>query len=131
MKSGVVIGVVVVFVLMFFGLVVAQDDDFLADAKSDFEKSKAEAEARFDERSAELDTEFDEYQKKVLIGFGTGFVFIFVLVLVSIIVFIWALIDILRAKNENNWKILWVVVCLFLGIIGAIIYLFVGRKQKK
>jgi len=55
---------------------------------------------------------------------------ILLFVLVSFIAFIWAIIDILKAKNETNWKILWVIICLFLGLIGVIIYYFVGRKQK-
>ncbi len=51
-------------------------------------------------------------------------------ILASLIALIWGLIDILKAKNDTTWKILWVIVCLFLGIFGVIIYFFVGRKQK-
>ncbi len=41
-----------------------------------------------------------------------------------------ALIDILKNEFEENNKIVWVLVVLFLGIIGAILYYFIGRNQK-
>lgn len=56
---------------------------------------------------------------------------ILILAIISIIAFFWALINILTAKNDTNWKILWVLLCLFLGIIGVIIYLCIGRKERK
>lgn len=52
------------------------------------------------------------------------------IVLVWIIIFIWALVDMLKAKKEAEWKILWLLVMLLLPIIGVIIYYFVGREQK-
>ncbi len=68
-------------------------------------------------------------------GFGMfGFISVamFVLfLLVPLALFIWALVDILKSefKDANN-KIIWLVVVLVLPMIGAIIYLAVGRKQK-
>ena len=50
--------------------------------------------------------------------------------IVSFIAFIWSLINILTAENDNHWKILWVIICLFLGIIGVIIYVLVGKKER-
>lgn len=41
-----------------------------------------------------------------------------------------ALIDILKNEFEGNNKVIWVLVVLFLGIIGAILYYFMGRDQK-
>jgi len=41
-----------------------------------------------------------------------------------------ALIDILKGKFEGNNKIVWVLVVLFLNLIGAILYFTIGRKQK-
>lgn len=41
-----------------------------------------------------------------------------------------ALIDILKSKFEENNKIVWVLVVLFLNLIGAILYFAIGRKQK-
>ena len=63
--------------------------------------------------------------------FGAMFASLFIIAIAGFIAFIWALIDIIKAKNETNWKLLWVVICLFLGVIGVIIYYFVGRKDRK
>ena len=57
-----------------------------------------------------------------------------VVILLSIIIIaipvIIALIDILRNEFEGSNKIIWVLVVLFFGLIGAILYYFIGRKQK-
>ena len=57
-----------------------------------------------------------------------------ILILLSIVIFaipvIIALIDILKNEFEGNNKIIWVLVVLFLWLIGAILYYFIGRKQK-
>lgn len=57
-----------------------------------------------------------------------------VVILLSIIIIaipvIIALIDILRNEFEGNNKIIWVLVVLFFWLIGAILYYFIGRKQK-
>ncbi len=41
-----------------------------------------------------------------------------------------ALIDILKNKFEGNNKVVWVLVVLFLNLIGAILYFTIGRNQK-
>lgn len=41
-----------------------------------------------------------------------------------------ALVDILKSKFKGNDKIVWVLVVLFLNLIGAIIYFAIGRNQK-
>ncbi|WP_456376870.1 PLDc N-terminal domain-containing protein [Lutibacter sp.] len=41
-----------------------------------------------------------------------------------------ALIDILKNKFEGNNKIVWVLIVLFLNLIGAILYFTIGKKQK-
>jgi len=57
-----------------------------------------------------------------------------ILILLPIIIFavpvIIALIDILKNEFEGNNKIIWVLVVLFLWLIGAILYYLIGRKQK-
>ncbi len=56
--------------------------------------------------------------------------FILVLSLASIAAVIWALYMILTAKNENEWKILWALIVLFTGIIGAALYYFIAHKER-
>lgn len=42
-----------------------------------------------------------------------------------------ALINIIRSNfKEKNDKLIWVLIVLFLGIIGAILYFILGKKQK-
>lgn len=41
-----------------------------------------------------------------------------------------ALVDILKNEFKGNDKLIWVLIIIFLGIIGAILYYFIGRQQK-
>lgn len=44
---------------------------------------------------------------------------------------IWAIVDIVKADKSSNWKLTWILIVLFLGPIGIIIYFLFGRKQKE
>jgi uncharacterized BrkB/YihY/UPF0761 family membrane protein len=63
---------------------------------------------------------------------GLGMIGILLAVL-SFAGWIWAIIDIaVNQKKETGWKIIWLIICILLGIIGVIIYYFAsGRKKKK
>jgi len=41
-----------------------------------------------------------------------------------------ALIDILKSKFEQNDKLVWVLVVIFLPLIGSILYFIIGRNKK-
>ena len=58
-----------------------------------------------------------------MFGFG-GLVSILVLILV-----IWALVDILKSRRDNTWKLIWVIVCLLLPLLGPVLYYFLGRQS--
>ncbi len=57
-------------------------------------------------------------------------------IIILITLFLWiipaiiALIDILKNEFNDNDKIVWVLVVLFTGLLGAICYFAIGRKQK-
>ena len=58
-----------------------------------------------------------------------------ILVVVAGIAFwVWALIDAIRVPDDSQFragnKLLWVIVVVFLHIIGAIIYVAVGRPSR-
>jgi hypothetical protein len=53
-----------------------------------------------------------------------------VLISLGVILPIIALIDILRSEFEGINKLIWVLVVIFANIIGAILYLTIGLKQK-
>lgn len=48
-----------------------------------------------------------------------------ILVFLSVI---WVIVDVTKRNVSTGTKVLWIVVALLLGIIGAIIYYLVGRK---
>jgi len=49
--------------------------------------------------------------------------------LVSLILFLWALIDIIKSEKTTRMKLVWILICFFLSIIGIIIYALVGREK--
>ncbi len=55
---------------------------------------------------------------------------ILLIVPVFMIISIIALVDILKSEFTNNNKLIWILVVLLSWIIGAILYFFIGRKQK-
>ncbi len=57
-------------------------------------------------------------------------IIILLVVPIFLVVPLIALVDILKSDFEGNNKIIWVLVLLFLWIIGAILYFIIGRDQK-
>ena len=51
----------------------------------------------------------------------------------NIVMVIWALVDAIRVPDDSMFKagnkLIWVLVIVFTGLIGAIIYLIVGRPE--
>lgn len=57
--------------------------------------------------------------------------FVGMLGLLSMVVWVGALVDIVRsAFRTENEKIVWVLVVALTGIIGAVIYFVIGRNQR-
>ena len=65
-----------------------------------------------------------------LIFFG----FVMVLGIAGTVVWIWALVDCIRVPDDRYYrsgtKLIWVLVIVFLHVIGAVVYLVVGRPDK-
>ena len=64
--------------------------------------------------------------------FGGGLLFVLVMLILGalgLILWIWALVDAIRnpALGDTE-RIIWVLVILFTQVLGAIIYLIIGRK---
>jgi len=58
----------------------------------------------------------------LLLFFGLAVVFLGVTLV--------AIIDVLRNEFTENHKLIWVLVILFLGPLGAILYFFIGKQHK-
>ncbi|MCX2720270.1 PLDc N-terminal domain-containing protein [Lentiprolixibacter aurantiacus] len=56
--------------------------------------------------------------------------FVLILALFALVLTLVALVDILGNKFEGNDKLIWVLVVIFLGIIGVFLYFAMGQKQK-
>jgi len=70
----------------------------------------------------------------LLISMPGGLEWLIILTVISFafILPIWALVDIIRSQfNEPNNKIIWVIVVLLLPFLGSILYLAIGRAQKR
>ena len=75
-----------------------------------------------------------------MIDFALTFMFLVILIILGIAIFsfvFWLkmLIDATKRnfKNEENEKIVWILIIIFTGLIGALIYYFVvmRRNEKK
>lgn len=44
---------------------------------------------------------------------------------------IWALVNILQSSVDNTKKVIWVIVVLFLPVLGFILWYFLGPKTGK
>ena len=53
-----------------------------------------------------------------------------IIILIGVLIPIILLIDVLRNDFTKNNKLIWILVILFTGLIGSLLYLMVGTKQK-
>ncbi len=54
-----------------------------------------------------------------------------VILLVPVVLWAWAIIDLVSDNFENSInKLVWLLVILFVPVIGCILYLIIGRGQK-
>jgi hypothetical protein len=64
-------------------------------------------------------------------GFQAAFLVILLLGVAMTVVWIWALVDALRVPDDSMYrtgtKLVWVLVIVLTGAIGALIYLAIGR----
>lgn len=65
-----------------------------------------------------------------MLGSGQIMLILGIIIVIGFIPTIIALIDILKSKFEGNNKIVWLLVVLFLHLLGAVLYFAIGRKQK-
>lgn len=61
---------------------------------------------------------------------GTWQAIIIITFILVLIITLWALIDIAKSEFSGNNKVVWVLIVLFTNFLGAVLYFFIGRKQK-
>lgn len=68
----------------------------------------------------------------LLLGlFGLTEIIIICLICIFLVMLpIFALIDILVHEFRGNNKLIWVIVVLFVGLLGPLLYFTIGRKQQ-
>jgi len=64
-----------------------------------------------------------------LIGMGQLLIIVFIALFVLLLPIL-ALIDILQSNFEGNNKLIWVLIVIFMSLLGAILYFAIGRNQK-
>jgi cell division protein FtsX len=67
--------------------------------------------------------------QEAIMGIIIG-IFILVIPLAIFVLWIWALIDLLKSEFTGHNKLIWLLVLIFLPLLGLILYYFIGRKQK-
>ncbi|WP_424292348.1 PLD nuclease N-terminal domain-containing protein [Daejeonella sp.] len=75
-------------------------------------------------------------EKLLFLNLGQAELFLLMLVsllaIVPLILTLYCIFDISRSKfNDPLNKVLWVLIVLFVPLIGSILYLVLGRSQKK
>lgn len=67
----------------------------------------------------------------VLAFLGTQEIIIILFAIAILLILpILAIVDILKGNFKNNDKLIWILVVIFFGVIGALLYYIIGRKQK-
>ena len=68
----------------------------------------------------------------LFMGLGSTEISIILLTgLIPLAVTIWALIDVIKSNFDKDVnKIVWIIVILGVPVIGAILYFFIGSRQK-
>jgi hypothetical protein len=62
-----------------------------------------------------------------LLAGGLGLIFV-LFAIASFVLWIWALISALSSNMPSTEKLVWVLVIIFLPVLGPILYLVIGRK---
>ena len=69
------------------------------------------------------------------LGAAIGGVLILLVVLALVALWIWALVDAIRVPDDAHYragtKLIWILVIVLTGFIGAAVYLAVGRPARR
>lgn len=63
-------------------------------------------------------------------SFSFGLMFWQVFLFVALFFWLFCVIDVLRNSFNGNDKLVWILVLLFVPILGPFLYFFIGRKKR-
>lgn len=67
----------------------------------------------------------------VFVGFGIMSIFMLILSIAALGVWIWALVDAIQnPRLDGTMRLVWVLVIVFTNLIGALVYLAIGRSRR-
>jgi hypothetical protein len=55
---------------------------------------------------------------------------IVILSILGVLFWLWTLIDALRYEFSGQNKVIWILSIIFLNLLGSILYVIIGRKQR-
>ena len=65
-----------------------------------------------------------------MFGFGVPELIVVICMFTPLILWVVALVDIIKSEFMGNNKVIWLLVVLLLPLLGAILYFLIGKKQK-
>ncbi|HLO72602.1 MAG TPA: PLD nuclease N-terminal domain-containing protein [Flavobacterium sp.] len=63
-------------------------------------------------------------------SFSFGLMIWQIILFVSLFFWLFCVIDVLRNSFNSNDKLVWILVLLFVPILGPFLYFFIGRKKR-
>ena len=70
------------------------------------------------------------YMEFQLDSFSFGLMFWQVFLFVALFFWLFCVIDVLRNSFNGNDKLIWILVLIFVPILGPFLYFFIGRKKR-
>jgi len=52
-----------------------------------------------------------------------------VAIILWLVLFVWSLLDIIGAKKDIGWKLIWTLVCFIFPVAGVVIYYLFARQK--
>lgn len=65
-----------------------------------------------------------------MFGFGLPELIVLLVMLIVPILWIVTLIDIIKSKFTDSNKLIWLLLVIFIPLLGSILYLAIGKRQK-
>jgi len=84
----------------------------------------------FPQYNKAVDKAFENEMNKAATSIGSFFGALILLGIIALVLWLVALIDILRSEFKGSNKIVWILVVSFFPILGIILYFFIGLNQK-